>query len=159
MTATTPVYGLPYPEDTDPASSIPEQIQGIAEAVEATFAALYGGTVPGGGWADFAWASGWASVNDQGRYTKVGSRLILDLYGIRSSSSFTSGGTVGTLPVGFRPSSPWVRPVTLNSGGTLSPALATINTNGTVTVSTSGSPGPAISIGAAFLLTTDVPTN
>lgn len=158
MTGNTPLYGWPYPTGVDrldaAVTSIP---QSLATAIENTLASLYAGGVPGAGWVNFPWAANWASVSGQGRYTKYGSRVWVDAYGLRSTSSFASGGVIGTLPVGYRPSQVAVRPCMANNGGTLTPALAQVNTDGTITVAPSGL--AAIPAGAAALLTFDFPTN
>lgn len=161
MTANTPLYGWPYPTGPDRLDAAVTTIpQSMATAIENTLASLFAGGVPGAGWTNFPWATNWATVSGQngGRYTKYGSRVYLDMYGIRSTSSFASGGIIGTLPSGFRPTIvPIVRHCVVNNGGTLTHALATIALNGDIKIDVSAA--AAIPVGAAVLLTHDFPVN
>lgn len=158
MSGATPVYGWPYPVSTDrlddAVTTIPHD---LALAMETTLASLYAGGVPGAGWINIPWAANWSSVSSQGRYTKYGSRVYVDTYGLRATSSFASGGTVYTMPAGYRPSQVAVRQCLVNNGGTFTHATAKFNTDGTVVVDTSAA--AAIPAGAALLIVTDYPTN
>lgn len=115
-------------------------------------------------WTAFPWATNWSthgSLNG-GRYCRDADRVYVDAYGIRATSTFTSGGTVGILPAGFRPGSgglllPPTRPVLVNTSGTFSQAYASVSTGGVITVTTSAA--ASIAVGAALLMTFDFPLN
>lgn len=162
MPGATPLYGWPYPIAADPLDdAVSVTPQAMATAMENTLAALYAGGVPGAGWITFPWAASWSnhgSLNG-GQYSKYGSKVYVDAYGIRATSSFASGGVVGTLPAGYRPTRalPPTRPVLINSGGTFTIGYASVATTGAISVTTSA--GAAIPVGSALLMTFEFPTN
>lgn len=159
MTGATPLYGWTYPTGVDRLDAAVTTIpQSMATDIENTLAALFAGGVPGAGWANLALAANWSQVAGYGvgtqtRYTKYGSRVYVDGYGIRATSIAAAGSTVLTLPVGFRPAAKITRPTVINNGGTLSANLLDIATTGLVTT------GLAVPVGAAMPLVFDFPVN
>lgn len=130
MPGLTPLYLLPYPIASDPlddaVSVTPQQ---LAEAVESALAG-FGGIASPGSWQVPSFGTGWAdfgAAQEAVRYRKVGTHV----YGVGLAKRTSgSGGTIYTLPVGFRPTRQMFRPTMVN--GATAGAL-TIDTTGVIT--------------------------
>lgn len=90
-------------------------------------------------WSTLSPASGWAGYGGAygaGRYRRMpdGSIFLRDLINRTASTTLTSGETIATLPVGYRPTT--IAQQTVYVGGsTGGPVSININTNGTITLS------------------------
>lgn len=105
MTSTTPVYGLPYPDNTDTLRAATKTIpQSLAQQLETTLQS-FGGVANPGGWltptlaVGSNLAGGYALV----RYRKVGNTVKLRGT-INLGAAVAAGGVLMTLPVAYRPS-------------------------------------------------------
>ncbi len=126
MTATTPIYGFPYPEDTDPPDG-PGQIQALAEAVESDLDtvddrvdALEAGTAAfqaataDTGWVTTGFVSAAGYTPSVARYRKLGKLCVLELFIANSTGGAVTAGATGniggdpliiTIPAAARPAS------------------------------------------------------
>jgi hypothetical protein len=134
MTGTTPVYGIPYLQDGDPLSDLPESLEDLAEAVESSLTG-FGGIASPGSWTTptLAVGSDFGSGASPIRYRKIGSEVILRglLGGL--GGGLSSGTTVLTVPSGFRPTAGYVSFVVVASTGT---ARVDVQTSGAVVCQT-----------------------
>lgn len=104
MVSTTPLYGLPYPDNSDQLKAAVKSIpQSLAEQVESSLAG-FGGAASPGSWQTPTFGTGWAAWSDTAnelvRYRKIGTEVTVN--GLCRRTSGTSV-TMFTLPVGYRP--------------------------------------------------------
>lgn len=136
MPSSTPQYGLPYLELTDP-PDIPKQGQDLAEATESTIAPIdtrlttaeadivaHDGRLDTleadtayGAWQDMVLQNGWvARAGFQGpRYRKIPGNSV-EFAGTIVGGNTATNTLLFTLPVGYRPDFDCAAPLMLNSG-------------------------------------------
>ncbi|MEU0624969.1 hypothetical protein ABZ329_29430 [Streptomyces rubiginosohelvolus] len=90
-------------------------------------------------WSTLTKGTGWAGYGGNygvGRYRRMpdGSVFLRDLINRTASTTLTSGETIATLPVGYRPAT-IVQQNVYVGGSTGGPVAININTNGTITIS------------------------
>lgn len=153
MPGATPIYGLPYPIGTDrlddAVTTIPED---LATQLETTLSS-FGGVVGPSAWTAMPWATNWsqpAGFTGMRGYSKVGTRVDLSAYALRSTSTSTANAAVATLPVGYRPPGTVIWPtVRSDTGATL---FCKVESNGVVSFNVAIPAGVNVPIHGYFYL-------
>jgi hypothetical protein len=108
-----------------------------------------------GVWNTFAYSdANWSNPAgfQAGRYKRENGEVTLQAYPVRNATASGANAVVGNLPAGFRPPADFTVPGVTNTGGTITPQLVTIKSNGDVVISISVA-------NAAVPLFLKIPTN
>jgi hypothetical protein len=98
----TPIYAIPKPNDADSmASALYTTPRAMADGIETALQTILGQGTPTS-WAPVPLGSGWAAAANGFVYRRHLGVVYVSMH--VSKATWTPGETVGTLPVGFRPS-------------------------------------------------------